>query len=58
MLDITAEESVFAEQVAREDFIKSQAVRIITEEEIINVNNEFVEIPICMDFDRFTKVLR
>ena len=58
MLDITAEESVFAEQVAREDFIKSQAVRIITEEEISNINNEFVEIPICMDFDRFTKVLR
>ena len=58
MLDITTEEAVFAEQVAREDFIKSQAVRIITEEEIINVNNEFVEIPICMDFDRFTKVLR
>ena len=58
MLDTTAEESVFAEQVAREDFIKSQAVRIITEEEISNINNEFVEIPICMDFDRFTKVLR
>ena len=58
MLDTTTEEAVFAEQVAREDFIKSQAVRIITEEEIINVNNEFVEIPICMDFDRFTKVLR
>lgn len=57
MLDTTAEESVFAEQVAREDFIKNEAVRIISEEEL-NINHESVKIPQYMDFDRFSKLLR
>jgi len=58
MLDIiTAEESVFAQQAAREDFIKSQGTTIIIEEDVKPQQN-YTELPICMDFDRFAKHLR
>lgn len=57
MLDIlTAEESVFAQQVAREDFIASQGTQVIIEE--VEPKNYSEDLPLCMDFDRFAKHLR
>lgn len=57
MYDTTTEESVFANQVAREDYIASQGTRILSEETVIEQDND-INLPICMDFDRFAKHLR
>lgn len=60
MLDIiTAEESVFAQQCAREDYIASNSTQIINEEVIVTSGAyQSNDIPLCMDFDRFAHTLR
>ncbi len=59
MFDITTEESVFAAIVAREDYIASQGVQVIKEDEVSSsINLENQEVPQCWDFDRFAHTLR